>query len=83
MSEGTPSGTRRELEALLILAEAGSIKITYKLVPCAYANYGRLCAEGTLDGKPLAAHMIRLRFGSPYVCQSGWCPPKRDWCAKG
>ena len=34
---------RRELQALLILAEAGSLTIRYTIVPCAYANYGRLC----------------------------------------
>ena len=51
---------RRELQALLILAEAGAAKMSFKLVPCAYANYGRLCAEATIDGKPLAAHMIAL-----------------------
>jgi len=46
---------RRELQALLTLAEAGSLKMSFKLTPCAYANYGRLCAEATIDGKPLAA----------------------------
>jgi endonuclease YncB( thermonuclease family) len=55
---------RRELQALLTLAEAGSLKMSFKLVPCAYSNYGRLCAEATLDGKPLAQHMIRLGFAS-------------------
>jgi hypothetical protein len=29
------------------------VKLT--LVPCAFANHGRLCAEGMLDGAPLAA----------------------------
>ena len=43
---------RQELGALLMLAEAGSIKMTYRVVPCAFANYGRLCAEGSVDGKP-------------------------------
>ena len=51
---------RRELQALLTLAEAGSLKMSYKLVPCATSNWGRLCAEATIDGKPLAAHMIAL-----------------------
>ena len=46
---------RRELQALLTLAEAGSLKMSFKLTPCAYANYGRLCAEATINGKPLAA----------------------------
>jgi endonuclease YncB( thermonuclease family) len=36
---------RRELQALLTLAEAGSLKMSYKLVPCATSNWGRLCAE--------------------------------------
>ena len=44
---------RRELQALLTLAEAGSLKMSYKLVPCATSNWGRLCAEATIDGKPL------------------------------
>jgi endonuclease YncB( thermonuclease family) len=35
---------RRELQALLTLAEAGSLKMSFKLTPCAYSNYGRLCA---------------------------------------
>ena len=71
---------RRELQALLTLAEAGSLKMSFKLVPCAYANYGRLCAEATIDGKPLAAHMIALKFAAPYICQPNSCPPKIDWC---
>jgi endonuclease YncB( thermonuclease family) len=72
---------RRELQALLTLAEAGAVRMTYKLTPCAYANnYGRLCAEATIDGKPLAAHMIKLGFASPYVCEPGRCPKKVDWC---
>ena len=71
---------RQELGALLMLAEAGSIKMTYRLVPCAFANYGRLCAEGSVDGKPLAAHMIKLGFASSYTCRPGWCPPKQNWC---
>jgi endonuclease YncB( thermonuclease family) len=71
---------RRELQALLTLAEAGSLKMSYKLVPCAYANYGRLCAEATIAGQPLAQHMIKLGLASPYVCQPGSCPPKIDWC---
>ena len=71
---------RRELQALLTLAEAGSLKMSFKLVPCAYANYGRLCAEATIDGKSLAAHMIGLKFAAPYICQPGSCPKKVDWC---
>ena len=71
---------KRELQTLLTRAEAGSIKMSYKLVPCAYANYGRLCAKATIDGRPLAAHMIKLGLASPYVCQPGSCPPKQDWC---
>jgi endonuclease YncB( thermonuclease family) len=71
---------QRELQALLTLAEAGSLKMSFKLVPCAYANYGRLCAEATIDGRPLAAHMIALKFAAPYICQPGWCPKKVNWC---
>ena len=71
---------RRELQALLTLAEAGSLKMSYKLVPCATSNWGRLCAEATIDGKPLAAHMIALKFAAPYICQPGSCPKKVDWC---
>jgi len=71
---------RRELQALLTLAEAGSLKMSYKLVPCATSNWGRLCAEATIDGKPLAAHMIALKFAAPYICQPNSCPPKIDWC---
>ena len=71
---------RRELQALLTLAEAGSLKMSYKLVPCATSNWGRLCAEATIDGKPLAAHMIALKFATPYTCQPGSCPKKVDWC---
>jgi len=33
---------RRELQALLTLAEASSLKMSFKLTPCAYAKYGRL-----------------------------------------
>jgi len=71
---------RRELQALLTLAEAGSLKMSYKLVPCATSNWGRLCAEATIDGKPLAADMIALKFAAPYICQPNSCPPKIDWC---
>ena len=71
---------RRELQALLTLAEAGSLKMSFKLMPCATSNYGRLCAEATIDGKPLAAHMIALKFATPYICQPGSCPKKVDWC---
>ena len=71
---------RRELQALLTLAEAGSLKMSYKLVPCATSNWGRLCAEATIDGKPLAADMIALKFVAPYICQPNSCPPKIDWC---
>ena len=71
---------RRELQALLILAEAGSLTIRYTIVPCAYANYGRLCAQASIDGKPLADHMIGLGFASSYVCEPGYCPPKQNWC---
>jgi hypothetical protein len=55
------------LQALLILAEAGAVKMSYKLTPCAFKNYGRLCAEGFIDNKPLATHMITLKFASPYA----------------
>ena len=71
---------RQELGALLMLAEAGSLKMSYKLVPCATSNWGRLCAEATIDGKPLAADMIALKFAAPYICQPGSCPKKVDWC---
>jgi len=66
--------------SLLILAEAGSLKMSYKLTPCAYSNYGRLCAQASIDGKPLADHMIALGFATPYVCRPGSCQPKVDWC---
>jgi endonuclease YncB( thermonuclease family) len=72
---------RQELGALLTLAEADSLKMNFKLTPCATSNWGRLCAEGSVDGKPLAQHMIRLGFASSYVCQPGHCPPKQNWCA--
>ena len=65
---------QRELQALLTLAEAGSLKMSFKLVPCAYANYGRLCAEATIDGRPLAAHMIALKFATPYNLPTGLMP---------
>jgi hypothetical protein len=71
---------RRELQALLTLAEAGSLKMSFKLAPCAYSNYGRLCAQASIDGKPLADHMIKLGFASSYVCEPGYCPAKRNWC---
>jgi endonuclease YncB( thermonuclease family) len=57
-------------------------QLKLELVPCATANYGRLCARGTIDdGTLLAEHMIRKNLGAPYVCHPGWCPRKRDWCA--
>src|SRR5262245_63115322 len=55
-------------------------QVELKLVPCATSNYGRLCAEGSINGKPLATHMIELGLGSPYLCWSGGCPHKRQWC---
>ena len=63
---------RRELQALLILAEAGSLTIRY--------TNGRLCAQASIDGKPLADHMIGLGFASSCVCEPGYCPPKQNWC---
>ena len=57
-------------------------QVKLELVPCATSNYGRLCAEGSIDGKPLAEHMIARGLASPYVCRPGWCPPKRDWYRK-
>ena len=62
-----------ELERII-----GHVKL--ELVPCATRNYGRLCAEGTIEGKPLATHMIRLGLASPYVCWPGHCQAKRNWC---
>ena len=56
----------------------GQIKL--ELVPCATSNYGRLCAEGSINGEPLAEHMINRNLAAPYVCRPGWCPPKRNWC---
>jgi hypothetical protein len=64
---------KRELERVIA-------KVELKLVRCATANYGRLCAEGSINGKPLATHMVENHFGAPYVCQPGRCAPKRDWC---
>jgi micrococcal nuclease len=55
-------------------------QVKLELVPCAYANYGRLCAMGTINSEPLAAHMIRHNLGVPYVCRPGWCPFKINWC---
>jgi endonuclease YncB( thermonuclease family) len=54
--------------------------VQLELVPCATSNYGRLCAEGAFDGKPLATHMIGLGLASPYVCWPGHCQAKRNWC---
>jgi len=79
--QGLAWQARRELQNLLILSEGGAVKMSFKLVPCATSNSGRLCAEATLDGKPLAAHMIKLGFASSYICQPGYCPPKINWCA--
>src|SRR5262249_10324854 len=61
------AAAKRELERVI-----ANVKLT--LTPCAFANYGRLCAEGMLDGKPLAAHMINLGLASAYSCRPGWCP---------
>src|SRR5262245_42943873 len=55
-------------------------QVKLEIVPCATANYGRLCAEGSFNGKPLATHMIALGLGSPYVCWPGGCPHKTNWC---
>src|SRR5262249_22716647 len=57
-------------------------QVKLELVPCATSNWGRLCAEGSINDKPLAAHMIARGLASPYVCRPGWCPSKRDWCRK-
>ena len=62
-----------ELERII-----GQIKL--ELVPCATSNWRRLCAEGSIDGKPLAAYMINHNLAAPYVCRPGWCPPKQNWC---
>jgi hypothetical protein len=56
----------------------GQIKL--ELVPCAYYNYGRLCAKATVNGEPLSEHMIKAELAAPYVCRPGWCPQKIDWC---
>ena len=64
---------KQELERII-----GQVQL--KLVPCATSNYGRLCAEGSINGKALATHMIGLGLGSPYVCRPGHCPAKRSWC---
>src|SRR5262249_49619983 len=48
-----------ELERII-----SQVKLELELVPCATANYGRLCAQGTIDEKPLAAHMVALGLGS-------------------
>src|SRR5262249_49658444 len=40
-------------------------QVKLEIVPCATSNYGRLCAEGSINGKPLAKHMIALGLGSP------------------
>ena len=64
---------KRELEQTIS-------RVSLRMVPCAYSNYGRLCAEGTLDGKPLAAHMIAHNLAASYVCTPGHCPHKRNWC---
>ena len=66
---------KAELERLI-----GQVKL--ELTPCAFANYGRLCAEGTIDGKPLAAHMVARGLASVYICQPGWCPRKNNWCSR-
>src|SRR5215471_16505599 len=43
--------------------------VALQLTPCATANYGRLCAQGSIDGKPLAAHMIGRNLAASYICQ--------------
>jgi len=57
-------------------------QVKLELVPCATANYGRLCAQGTIGGKPLAGYMIERGMGTPYICWTGGCPRKNDWCAR-
>jgi len=54
--------------------------VSLHLTPCAYANYGRLCADATLNGQPLAQYMIARNLAASYFCQPGHCPPKRNWC---
>jgi len=66
---------RLELERIINL-------VKLELVPCATSNYGRLCAEGSINGKPRAAYMIDRGIGAPYVCWTGGCPRKRDWCPR-
>jgi endonuclease YncB( thermonuclease family) len=53
-----------------------------ELVPCATSNYGRLCARGTIDDKPLAEYMIERKLAVTYICTPtrGHCPIKVDWC---
>ena len=72
---------RRELQALQILSEAGSLKMNFKLVPCATSNWGRLCAQASINGKPLTEHMIKLGFASSYVCQPSSCHPRVELVA--
>jgi endonuclease YncB( thermonuclease family) len=67
---------KQELERII-----GQVKL--ELVPCATTNWGRLCAEGTIEGKPLATHMIGLGLGSPYVCWMGGCSTPRGQNAVG
>jgi len=71
----------------LALAQAAKLelerlisRVKLELVPCATTNYGRLCAEGTINGKPLSEHMIERGLGTAYVCKPGWCPAKISWC---
>jgi endonuclease YncB( thermonuclease family) len=65
---------KRELETLL-----PTMKL--ELVPCAFTNYGRLCARATSNGQAVSAHMIEAKLASPMVCRPGYCPPKINWCA--
>jgi len=79
----SPKCPREYTWAVAAKRELGRIigQVKLELVPCAYYNYGRLCAKGTLDnGKPLAEHMIALKLAVPYLCEPGRCPKKVDWC---
>jgi len=56
-------------------------QIQLEIVPCAYPNnWGRICARATIDGSPLANHMIKAGLASPYICRPGYCPQKQNWC---
>lgn len=43
-------------------------------------NYGRLCANLTVDGEDVASILVAEGLAERFVCWATSCPQRRDWC---